>query len=106
MNAHQSPTRRSKWMRRAAVAASGTVLAGALPLLVPGTAQAWSWDCQEYLRGKGYNVPVGGEAATACTIADRGEGSPNSLSICLSRLESLDVSHGHAKRACRLGAAR
>ncbi|MEU6084170.1 hypothetical protein [Streptomyces sp. NPDC047108] len=106
MNAQESRTRRGTWKRRLAVAASGTVLAGALPLLVPGTAQAWSWDCQEYLRDKGYNVPVGGNAAKACTIADHGEGSPNSLSICLSRLEALDVSNSHGKRACRLGAAR
>ncbi|TLS45364.1 hypothetical protein FE633_14925 [Streptomyces montanus] len=97
---------RSKWMRRAAVAASGVVVASALPLVVASPAQAWSWDCQEYLRDKGYNVPVGGEAADACSIAEDGEGSSNSLSICLSRLESLDVAWKHAKTACVQGAAR
>lgn len=98
--------RSSRWMRRAAVAASGVVAAGALPLVVASPAQAWSWDCQEYLRDKGYNVPVGGEAATACSIAEDGEGSSNSLSICLSRLESLDVGYKHAKTACVKGSLR
>lgn len=91
----------------ATVAAATTSSAAALALLATATpASAWSWDCQEYLRGKGYYVPVGGNAAQACTIAEDGEGSANSLSICLSRLEALDVSFSHAKTACRLGAAR
>ncbi|MFF6783702.1 hypothetical protein [Streptomyces sp. NPDC012510] len=51
-------------------------------------------------------MPVGGEAADACSIAEDGEGSSNSLSICLSRLESLDVAWKHAKTACVEGAAR
>ncbi|MEV7870867.1 hypothetical protein AB0P17_33315 [Streptomyces sp. NPDC088124] len=89
------------------IAAATTSSAAVLALFAVATpASAWSWDCQEYLRGKGYNVPVGGNAAKACTIAEDGEGSTNSLSICLSRLEALGVSNSHAKAACRLGAAR
>ncbi|TDD10563.1 hypothetical protein E1181_00580 [Saccharopolyspora terrae] len=76
----------------------------AVPVLTAAPAQAWSWDCQEYLRGKGYNVPVGGEAADACTIAE--SGSSNALSICLSRLESLDVKYTHAKTGCKKGALK
>jgi hypothetical protein len=74
--------------------------------VVASPAQAWPWDCQEYLPDKGYNVPVGGEAADACSVAEDGEGSPNSLSICLSRLESLYVPRKHAQTACVKGAAR
>ncbi|MEU6768183.1 hypothetical protein ABZ916_37480 [Streptomyces sp. NPDC046853] len=95
---------RSKWMRRAAVAASGVVMAGALPLVVASPAQAWSWDCQQYLRAKGYSVPVGGKAADACSIAEDGEGSAYSLDICRTRLESLGVPFKHAKPACLKGA--
>jgi hypothetical protein len=88
------------------VATTGISAAGAVTLVTASPAQAWSWDRQEYLRDKGYYVPVGGRAARACTIAEDGEGSANSLSICATRLEQLDVRWKHAKPACRLGAAR
>ncbi|GCD44522.1 hypothetical protein [Streptomyces paromomycinus] len=97
---------RNKWVKRAAVAASGVFVAGALPLMTAGPAQAWSWDCQQYLRHKGYNVPVGGEAAKACSIAEDGEGSRYSLDICRQRLEALHVKDKYVKPACKKGAAR
>lgn len=88
------------------VATIGSGAAGGIAIVTASPAQAWSWDCQEYLRDKGYNVPVGGRAAAACTIAEDGEGSANSLSICATRLEQMDVRWKYAKPACRLGAAR
>ncbi|WP_030677933.1 hypothetical protein [Streptomyces rimosus] len=97
---------RNKWVRRISVAASGAVAAGVLPLVVASPAQAWSWDCQQYLRHKGYNVPVGGEAAKACSIAEDGEGSAYSLDICRTRLESLHVKNKYSVPACKKGAAR
>ncbi|OKI00180.1 hypothetical protein A6A06_23750 [Streptomyces sp. CB02923] len=97
---------RSKWVRRAAVAASGVFVAGALPLVAAGPAQAWSWDCQQYLRHKGYSVPVGGETAKACSIAEDGAGSAYSLDICRQRLEALHVKGKYVKPACNRGAAR
>ncbi|KAA6220836.1 hypothetical protein CP973_01510 [Streptomyces albofaciens JCM 4342] len=97
---------RSKWVRRISVAASGAVAAGVLPLVVASPAQAWSADCQKYLRQKGYSVPTGGEAAKACSIAEDGEGSAYSLDICRTRLESLHVKNKHSVPACKKGAAR
>lgn len=73
----------------------------AVPVFTASPAHAWSWDCQEYLRDKGYYVPVGGQAADACSIAETG--GANALSICLSRLEGLDVAYTHAKNACKQG---
>ncbi|MFH8404694.1 hypothetical protein ACH4FX_07940 [Streptomyces sp. NPDC018019] len=96
----------SKWVKRLAVAASGAVAAGVLPIAVASPAQAWSWDCQKYLRSKGYSVPAGGEAAKACSIAEDGSGSATSLDICRTRLESLHVKNKHAVPACKKGAAK
>jgi hypothetical protein len=90
----------------AVAAVMGSSAAGMASLATAGPAYAWSWDCQEYLRDKGYYVPVGGRAAQACSIAEDGEGSANSLSICATRLEQMDVRWKYAKAACRLGAAR
>ncbi|KOT91493.1 hypothetical protein ADK86_22775 [Streptomyces sp. NRRL F-5755] len=97
---------RSKWVQRAALAASGIVVAGALPLVVASPAQAWGWDCQQYLRHAGYKVPVGGKAAKACGVAEDGQGSAYSLDLCRQQLEGLHVKSKHAKPACKKGAAR
>jgi hypothetical protein len=98
--------RRVPWAKRATLGVIGTLCLGSLPLLTAGPAQAFSWNCQEYLRGKGYNVPVGGKAAAACSIADRGEGSRTSLDLCLNNLKGLGVKHDHAVTACKKGASR
>ncbi|MFD7662448.1 hypothetical protein [Streptomyces sp. NPDC059788] len=97
---------RSKWVQRAAVAASGVVVAGAFPLVAASPAQAMSWDCQQYLRHAGYNVPVGGKAANACSTAEDGEGSATSLDRCRQQLEGIHVKDKHVKPACKKGAAR
>ncbi len=98
--------RRVPWTKRAAVGLIGALCVGSLPVLTAGPAQAFSWDCQQYLRSKGYNVPVGGKAAAECTRADNGDGAQVSLEVCLHNLKALGVKHEHAMTACRKGAQR
>ncbi|MFD5737658.1 hypothetical protein ACFWIY_33355 [Streptomyces sioyaensis] len=98
--------KRSRWIQRVAVAVGATVVAaGVVPLITAGPAQAANYyDCVQYLRHKGYYIDDDGQAADACRVADRGNGSAYSLDICRIRLEGLGVSDKHSIPACRSAA--
>ncbi|MDQ1013595.1 hypothetical protein [Streptomyces afghaniensis] len=101
-------SRSRRWKRAAAVTVSGTLLAAAAPLLMASPAQAWSSDCQQYLRNKGYNVPIGGKAYKSCNYAEDWYTDPDPevvwLFYCRAGLEDLGVKHSYAVTACKKGA--
>ncbi|MFI1790820.1 MULTISPECIES: hypothetical protein [Streptomyces] len=99
-------SRSRRWKRAAAVTVSGTLLAAAAPLLMASPAQAWSWDCQQYLRKMGYHVPIGGKAYKSCNYAEEWyvDHDPVLLFYCRAGLEDLDVKHSYAVTACKKGA--
>jgi hypothetical protein len=102
-------SRSRRWRRAATAAVSGMLLAAAAPLITAGPAQAWSWDCQQYLRAKGYHVPIGGKAYKSCNYAEDWATDPDPevvwLFYCRQGLEDLGVKHSHAVTACKKGAS-
>ncbi|MFI5524232.1 hypothetical protein [Streptomyces platensis] len=101
--------KRGRCKRLAALTLSSVLLAGAAPLLSASPAAAWAQDCRNYLRSKGYRVPVPGKANTACGYAqDYGTGKQRPqdaylLAWCGSGLRHLGVKKSHAKTACWKG---
>ncbi|MCX4851960.1 hypothetical protein [Streptomyces sp. NBC_00893] len=73
-------------------------LAGFLPVVAAGPAQATSSQCTSYLSTKGYEV--GDKTKNICKKA-ADDGSAGAYQACGRSLLALGVTSSHAREACR-----